>query len=67
MSEPTEIELIKMVFGNPNGEKLLDIWRKVYIERPSYQPGLPVEDAIYLEGQRSQVLAIIQMKDLKHE
>jgi len=60
-----EIDLVKTVFGNPNGEKLLAIWRKVYIERPSYVPGQPIEDCAFYEGQRSQILAIIQMKDMK--
>jgi len=62
-----EVDLVKAVFGNQNGEKLLEIWRQVYINRPSYEPGRPSEDCIYFEGQRSQVLSILQMMEMKDE
>ena len=60
-----EFELIKTVFGNPSGEKLLAIWEEVYMNRPSYEPNRPVEDCIYFEGQRSFLLSIKQLREMK--
>ena len=67
MKPGEEVDLIKTVFSNVNGEKLLDVWRKIYIERSSYEPGRSVEDGIYFEGQRSMVISILQMLEIEDE
>ena len=65
MTPGEEVDLVKTVFSNPNGAKLLDVWRKVYIERSSYEPGRSVEDGIYFEGQRSMVISVLQMLEME--
>ena len=60
-----EIELVNQVFSNPAGEKLLVLWDETYNDRSSYEPGRPVEDCIYYEGQRSFLLAVKQMMEMK--
>lgn len=60
-----ERDLVKTVFSNPQGEKLLEIWKDVYGDRPSYQPGNTPEDTAYFEGQRAMYLSIINLKEIK--
>jgi len=67
MKPGEEVDLIKTVFSNVNGEKLLDVWRKIYIERSSYEPGRSVEDGIYFEGQRSVIISILQLLEIEDE
>ena len=60
-----EHELIKTVFSNTQGKKLLALWDTVYMDRPSYEPGRPVEECVYFEGQRSFLLSIKQLLEMK--
>jgi hypothetical protein len=61
----SEIELVKAVFSTRSGKKLLDRWEDIYFNRSSYEPGRPVEDTVYFEGQRSVILSIKQMLEVK--
>ena len=63
--ENKELELVKAVFGNQNGDKLLAIWKNVYGDRPSYNYGNAPEQTAYFEGQRAVYLSIIQMMEIK--
>ena len=65
MTENKEIDLVKTVFSNPNGEKLLAIWKSVYGDRQSYEPGNTPEDTAFFEGQRAMYLSIMQMIEIK--
>ena len=60
-----EQEKIQTIFNTQAGRDLLDIWRIVYMDRPSYEPGRPVEECVYFEGQRSVILDILQKAETK--
>ena len=65
MDVSKEPGLIKDLLGSAKGDELLEIWEEIYINRPSYVPGRPVEDSVYYEGQRSVILAFKQMLAMK--
>ncbi len=65
MKEEKESDLVKVVFGNAKGDKLLAMWEKIYNERPSYVPDRPIEEAVFFEGQRSFLLTIKQLLEMK--
>lgn len=56
--EHNEEELIKIVFSNPSGRKLLDIWKKSFINAPSYAPGASGKEMAFREGRRDLCLVI---------
>ena len=51
-------ELIRTVFSNQQGEKLLDIWQGMYGDSLSYVQGLSPEDVAFNEGHRAFYLII---------
>ena len=60
-----EQELIRAVFGNPKGKKLLEMWYFLYVERLSYLPANTAEQTAFMEGQRSFPLAIKAIMESK--
>lgn len=57
--------LIKTVFGNGNGEKLLDMWQDVYGDLASYIPGMDPQEVAYREGGRAFYIFIKQV--MRHD
>lgn len=54
-------QLVKEVFGNDKGEKLLALWKDVYGLRPSYVEGINTEEVIAREGERRFVLVLLSI------
>ena len=52
------IQMLKEVFGNPKGAKLLDTWQMVFGDRPSYYEGVPQEEVYAREGERRFFLGV---------
>lgn len=57
--ELNEGQLIRNVFSNQNGEKLLAMWKTIYGDRRSYNPGNTPETTAFFEGQRDFYLNLI--------
>ena len=51
-------ELIRNVFSNQQGEKLLDMWQNMYGDQLSFVQGLSSEDVAFNEGHRAFYLVI---------
>lgn len=60
-----EVDLVKTVFSNPNGEKLLAKWKLQYGDRQSFQPNHTPETTAFFEGERAVYLAIMQMIEIE--
>ena len=57
--ELNEVDLIKSVFSNQNGGKLMELWQQVYGNRRSFSPGQTPEVTAFFEGQRDFYLFIL--------
>lgn len=53
-----ENELVKAVFSNPNGDKLMDFWEEMLGDQMSYIAGNTPEQTAFNEGKRSFYLAL---------
>lgn len=63
----TEPELVKTVFSNASGEKLLALWKTYYADRISYDPLNTPEQTAYREGERAFFLSIIFQMETENE
>ena len=59
--EPTEEELIKIVFSNTQGRKLLDLWMKNFVTAPVYYPGSDALEMAFRDGQRAMCIPIYNL------
>lgn len=61
------VGLVKHVFGNDKGMELLDAWRELYVERPSYIEGIDINEVLVREGERRFPSIILELMRTKHE
>jgi hypothetical protein len=54
-------QLVKEVFSNIRGEKLMDELNKMYVQRMSYVTGNSPEETAFREGQKDVVLFLNQL------
>jgi hypothetical protein len=54
-------QLVKMVFSNEQGTKLLNHWAQMYVTRISYQPGATSEETAFREGERNVVQGVLDI------
>jgi len=57
----SEAELIKTVFSNDQGLKLLDYWNEYYCKRISHYPDNSPQHTAFMEGQRSFCQGVINI------
>ena len=56
-------EIHKLVVGTfvtPMGEKLMDHLRQTILDRPTYKPGMTLEEAAFREGQKDVITQILK-------
>jgi hypothetical protein len=54
-------QLVKEVFSNIRGERLMDELNKMYVQRMSYVTGNSPEETAFREGQKDVVLFLNQL------
>lgn len=60
-------ELIRAIFSNTQGDKLMDLWQVRYGDQLSYSPGQTPEETAFREGQRDFYLMIKTLLEDKHD